>query len=172
MPSYNTQDWEGFRFKAQPLGIRQRKGMFLLPYFTGSRPHLKVSIDRISGEGEIVDAAVLLYVPGEPLDGSGKKPLMRLPKLEAGKAHIESVKELSPLAMTGDYVVALEVNLLLPSDAKRKRFYIAFFKVAASETAVVAFLSLAVGALITLLITIAGALVSQAIGGWGNTTQP
>ncbi len=48
MPNYHKFEWEDFKVKAEPIGVRKK--FQFLPYFTSNNPAFKVTIDTISGE--------------------------------------------------------------------------------------------------------------------------
>jgi hypothetical protein len=161
MPSYHIVDWEGFRVKVEPLGIRAHRALCWLPYCTGSVPRFTVRIDRISGEAELTEGNVYFYEPGEKTGNPSKDPIARLPKLEVLQSSIKGTVESLPLAMSGDHRVKLHLSRRLLREYKYGWLDIVSFNAIAKETVAVALFSALVGGMIALLAGILGALIAK-----------
>jgi hypothetical protein len=61
MPNYHQFEWEDFRVRTRPTGIRRI--LRLLPYFTGRKVIFRVTIDTISGAPQDLETTVLFFEP-------------------------------------------------------------------------------------------------------------
>lgn len=97
MPAYHKFGWEDFRVIAEPIGIR--RFLRCLPYFTGSEPNFKVTINTISGKLRQLESTLDCFEP----DQTAMAISRNLSWHETPINNISKEVKVPPIGVSGDH---------------------------------------------------------------------
>ena len=103
MPDYDSFEWEGFNVKAEPLGVRRFRLLRWLPYFIGSSPVFRVTIETTSGEPVALRSELHVY---EPEPGREENPRV-LSYRENPVEKVDQTVKLHRVATSGDHAIQI-----------------------------------------------------------------
>ena len=106
MPTSNKFEWEDFKVKTEPVGIR--KVFRLLPYFTGNKLKFKVSINTTSGKQHELDAYLNSTDPSSH-ELTLSTIILAVPKTPVNKI-VKKVESRSPVGISGDPRIEIELH--------------------------------------------------------------
>ena len=145
MPGYHKFEWDDFRVKAKPTGIR--KVIRFLPYLVGTSYSFKVTLDTVSGEQRKLKSHLSFTGPDRMGAEASKGELSRQ---TTPTAHIDEKVDFTPI-ISGDHVFHITLEL----GGARRVVKLLTFRAIAQETitilivaAVFAFVSAVVGGFI------------------------
>ena len=125
MPHYHSFEWEGFKVKAEAIGIR--RVFKFLPYITGNKPSFKVTIDSKSGGNRQLEADFSIVDPNDMWMDATETVLST--KKEPVK-NISKKIELLPIGVSGDHTCKIDLSL----EGKEYSRYLVTFRAIAQET--------------------------------------
>jgi len=129
MPHYHKYEWEVFHISARPSGIRKFMPRFI-PYFTGSKPKLRVVIRIAGGKTSLLEASLFLI---EPL-AQTKEVWEKLSDPSKPFKDIDETWALHPIAESGDHRLQVRLVLSNVTPTKSVRYDLVTFKAIAQET--------------------------------------
>jgi len=106
MPNYDSFEWEGFNVKAEPLGVRRFRLLRWLPYFVGSSPVFRVTIETTSGDPVALRSELHVY---EPEPGPDENPTV-LSYPEDPIEKVDQTVNLPQVAASGYHTVEITLE--------------------------------------------------------------